>query len=155
MLCACGSKRSFHACCEPYLTGQKLPDVPEQLMRSRYTAYTKGDVGYIAKTMQGKAAVGFDAVEARVWASRVSWIDLRVLQTSWGDEHTGFVEFIARFIDDSKLISLHETSEFVREDGRWFYIDGAQVPHAAEKIARNSACPCQSGKKFKQCHGKA
>jgi preprotein translocase subunit SecA len=30
-----------------------------------------------------------------------------------------------------------------------------QVPPKAPKIGRNDPCPCGSGKKFKQCHGKA
>jgi preprotein translocase subunit SecA len=29
-----------------------------------------------------------------------------------------------------------------------------QPVHAAEKVGRNDPCPCGSGKKYKQCHGK-
>ncbi len=30
----------------------------------------------------------------------------------------------------------------------------APVFRDAEKVGRNDACPCGSGKKYKQCHGK-
>ena len=153
-LCACGSKRDYQSCCGPYLTHQKTPDTPEALMRSRYTAYTEGNIEYIKKTMKGKAAVGFDAADSADFARQVTWIDLQVLKAS-DDAGTGFVEFMARFVDDGRVHCMHEVSEFLYESGHWFYVDGKQVPHAPQKIARNSACPCESGKKFKQCHGKA
>ncbi|MCH9755989.1 MAG: SEC-C domain-containing protein [Gammaproteobacteria bacterium] len=154
LFCTCGSKRAYQACCEPYLTYQNIPSSPEALMRSRYTAYTQGDTEYIQKTMQGKAANGFNVADSRAWAQRVVWIDLDVLKAS-DDGRTGAVEFIARFVEDGRMHFIHEMSAFLCEAGRWFYVDGVQVPHAPEKVARNTACPCESGKKFKQCHGKA
>ncbi|MDF1647043.1 MAG: YchJ family metal-binding protein [Legionellaceae bacterium] len=154
LFCVCGSQCSYQNCCEPYLKYQETPSTPEALMRSRYTAYTQADIRYIQKTMQGKAAIGFNAADSRAWAERVTWIDLRVVKAS-DDGQTGHVEFIARFIENHHMCFIHENSQFLYETGRWFYVDGKQVPHHAQKIARNSACPCQSGKKFKQCHGKA
>jgi len=38
--CPCGSQEIFASCCEPYLSGDKIPLTAEILMRSRYTAYT-------------------------------------------------------------------------------------------------------------------
>ena len=37
---------------------------------------------------------------------------------------TAIVEFVARFRADGRGHRLHETSRFVREDGRWYYVDG-------------------------------
>ncbi len=153
LFCVCGSKRTYKNCCEPYLTHQKIPDTPEALMRSRYTAYTKADIEYIEKTMQGRAAIGFNASDSLAWARRVIWIDLHVLKANH-DGDTGQVEFIARFIDDGRVHKMHEVSDFLYERDQWFYVDGTQAQHAPQKVARNSACPCESGKKFKQCHGK-
>lgn len=34
------------------------------------------------------------------------------------------VEFIARYKIAGRAYRLHETSRFVRENGRWFYLDG-------------------------------
>ena len=36
----------------------------------------------------------------------------------------GVVEFVARCRDSSGAQRLHETSRFVRDTGRWYYIDG-------------------------------
>ncbi|MBS0554808.1 MAG: hypothetical protein JSS47_20145, partial [Proteobacteria bacterium] len=33
-------------------------------------------------------------------------------------------EFVARFRVGGRAQRLHETSRFVREDGRWYYVDG-------------------------------
>ena len=154
-LCPCGTKKNYHACCEPYLKHQETPASPEALMRSRYTAYTMADVLYIKQTMQGKALFGFDEARAASWAKRVAWLDLQVINTPTPLDNTGYVEFKARFIEDGCLHTLHEVSEFLHEVGHWFYVDGEQVPKAPEKLARNSICPCGGGKKFKQCHGKA
>jgi SEC-C motif domain protein len=154
-LCPCGTEKMYQVCCEPYITHQKIPASPEALMRSRYTAYTLADVAYIKQTMQGHALFGFDEASAARWAKRVAWLDLHVINTPTPSDITGHVEFRARFIEDGCLHTLHEVSEFLHEAGRWFYVDGEQVPKAPEKLARNSMCPCKSGKKYKQCHGKA
>ncbi|MEZ5505160.1 MAG: YchJ family metal-binding protein [Gammaproteobacteria bacterium] len=47
--------------------------------------------------------------------------------------------------------TLHERSRFVKEDGRWFYLDGEMLPLPSP--GRNDPCWCGSGQKFKKCHG--
>ena len=37
------------------------------------------------------------------------------------------VEFVARFRLGGKAVRQHERSRFVREDGRWFYMDGDEL----------------------------
>ncbi len=58
--------------------------------------------------------------------------------------------------DLSKMRTQHETVDGANHDND--YIDptpAKQEPIRVEKIAgRNDPCPCGSGKKFKQCHGK-
>lgn len=50
----------------------------------------------------------------------------------------------------AEVDTLQESDVAVRED------DGARQPfeRGAPKVGRNDPCPCGSGKKFKQCHGK-
>ena len=36
----------------------------------------------------------------------------------------GVVEFVARCRDSGRAQRMHETSRFVREQGRWYYVDG-------------------------------
>lgn len=125
-------------------------------MRSRYTAYTLADIAYIKKTMRGKAAIGFDEVAARHWASSVFWLSLAVLQARphATDTHIGYAEFIAKYLDKNTIRSIHEISEFHQIDGAWFYTDGQQIAAPSLPIGRNAVCPCKSQKKFKNCHGK-
>ena len=41
------------------------------------------------------------------------------------DPNKATVEFVARFkISGGRAERLHEISRFVREEGRWFYVDG-------------------------------
>ncbi|MBP6053850.1 MAG: hypothetical protein KA739_18540 [Pseudomonadales bacterium] len=37
---------------------------------------------------------------------------------------TATVEFVARYKVGGKAHRLHEVSRFIREDGRWYYVDG-------------------------------
>ena len=152
--CFCNSKQRYATCCEPYLHHQKTPQTPEALMRSRYTAYCLGDMDYIQKTMQGPALAGFDAANSKRWATRVHWIMLNVLNTSLDNHGKGYVEFVARFVEGSKLKSIHEKSEFIQDKGRWYYIDGVQFVTPTQTISRQGGCPCGSQRKFKNCHGK-
>ncbi len=153
--CPCGSKNDYATCCEPYLNHKQQPETPEALMRSRYTAYCLSDIDYIQKTMRGRALVGFDAVNSKLWATRVNWIKLTVLDTSLDSRHKGHVEFIATFMDGHILKSIHEKSEFIQEAGRWYYVDGVQFQTVTKTIARNGVCPCGSQRKYKNCHGKS
>jgi SEC-C motif domain protein len=124
--CPCGSQNTYVQCCAPYLTEKKYPLTPEALMRSRYTAYTMANIEYIEKTMCGPALVGFQAANATRWAKQVIWIGLKVLQTGLNNPNKGYVEFKASFMENNVLKLMHEKSEFIREQGRWYYIDDVQ-----------------------------
>jgi SEC-C motif domain protein len=124
--CPCGSKNTYAQCCEPYLIEKKKPVTPEALMRSRYTAYTLVNIDYIKKTMCGPALVGFQAEDAKRWAKGVTWMGLKVIQTSLKTPIKGYVEFKASFMENYSLKSIHETSEFIKKKGRWYYTDGTQ-----------------------------
>ena len=155
MKCPCDSTSDYDACCGPFISGEKHPTTPEQLMRSRYTAYSLSNTHYIKNTMQGKAALGFDEEQARHWSQRIIWIKLQVIQTSLQDKNSGQVEFIASFVEHGKLKTIHEKSEFHRLDKHWFYVNGQpQQPSQNKTVSRNTSCPCGKPNKFKNCHGK-
>lgn len=157
-LCYCGSSLSYAQCCEPYHLGLQVPATPEALMRSRYSAYCIANVAYIQATMAGRASQRFDSNSAKLWAERVIWIALHVLSTEMRSTTEGQVEFIARFVDGKVVRQMHERSEFLFTDGRWFYVDGTQIEsetqHTPLEISRNIPCPCGNQKKWKHCHGK-
>jgi SEC-C motif domain protein len=155
-LCPCGTANTYENCCSLYLEKQQTPQTPEQLMRSRYTAYSLGKIAYIQNTMKDKALIGFNAAEAEQWAKQVTWLGLEVLAAEPTTTDVGFVEFKAHFLEHEQVKIIHERSEFHKEHNCWFYVSGENKQQAskikAQKVARNSPCPCGSGRKFKNCH---
>jgi len=156
--CPCQSGKSYHACCESYITGERFPSHPEPLMRSRYTAYTQVNIPYIMETMRGKPLEGLDPKKAHEWASQVEWHRLDLIREVISDEtpEVGFVEFKAHYHIRNKPHVMHENSEFHRIDGRWYYVGDVSlkkitVVHKEKKIGRNDPCLCGSGKKYKNC----
>jgi SEC-C motif-containing protein len=146
-ICPCGSSKMYQECCEPYLLNKTLAPTAEALMRSRYTAYTKADIDYIERTMKGPALIQFDKNESKTWANEIEWLGLTVIQATQ-HENRGTVEFVARYKAVHQKHIIHEKSEFILENGTWYYTNGI-----TPKVGRNDACPCGSTKKFKKCCG--
>jgi SEC-C motif-containing protein len=113
-----GQALSFDACCGPYHTNQNAPDA-ESLMRSRYSAFVRGDVPYLLATWHSSQRPADLQLEAGA-----QWLGLEIRQHRSTGEHTAEVEFVARFHVGGKAVRQHERSRFVREDGRWYYVDG-------------------------------
>ncbi len=74
--CPCSSGLDFASCCEPYLTGAKLPPAPEALMRSRYSAFATGNITYLEETLLPGTREDFDARGAADWAAASEWTGL-------------------------------------------------------------------------------
>lgn len=89
-------------------------------MRSRYSAYALGLADYLLATWHGSSAPG------DLELAPVKWLGLEVRHARM-DGDAGVVEFVARCRVDGKGQRMHEISRFVREQGRWYYIDG-QAP---------------------------
>ncbi len=147
-VCPCYSGKKFQDCCEPFLAGKKIPTKPEELMRSRYAAYSRADIDYIANTMRGPASLGFDPEQAKQWAKQIQWHELKVIRSITKNENEATVEFIARYAINGNADVIYEISEFHYDDGHWYYFDGV-----TPKVGRNDTCPCGSTKKFKKCCG--
>ena len=118
-------------------------------MRSRYTAFVLGEVGYLRQTWQADYRPGELALEPRM-----RWLGLEILSYSEHGDRAR-VEFEARYLFDGRVDAIHENSDFVREAGRWLYTRGEQLAPRFEpwKPGRNEGCPCGSGGKFKRCCG--
>ena len=172
--CPCGTTQIFEECCEPFLKGKALPETAEQLMRSRYTAFTVADLDYIKKTLAPESRKDFDGEATRKWAEEAKWKKLSIVSTKKGtaEDTKGIVEFCAFYEYEGEDIQLHEVAKFRKEkDGQWLFIDGDAHTHPASenvenahqrpetvvrtqaKIGRNDPCSCGSGKKFKKCCG--
>jgi SEC-C motif-containing protein len=124
--CPCGSNVIFIKCCKPFLIGKDLPKTAEQLMRSRYSAYTRANINYIVATQAGKAAENFNALEATQWALAAKWLGLKILKTEAGNEQdqAGKVEFVAAYKLNGAVQQIHELSEFEKIAEKWMYVAG-------------------------------
>lgn len=156
--CPCGSGADFETCCGPLLGGAPAPN-PEALMRSRYTAFVKGDIDYMERSQAPDDEEPFDRAGIEEMARSVTWTGLEILATSGGGEAdaTGTVEFAAHYKRNGTAQIHHERGNFRRADGRWLYVDGVispkGPPRQVVKVGRNDPCPCGSGKKYKKCCG--
>lgn len=113
-----GRPLAFAACCGRWIAGEPAPDA-ESLMRSRYTAYVLQDEPYLLATWHASTR----PADARPDPA-TKWIGLDVKDHRAIDGTHAEVEFVARYRVQSRAGRLHERSRFVREDGRWFYVDG-------------------------------
>ena len=115
----------FARCCGRYLPapeadGLAAPDA-ESLMRSRYTAFVCERADYLQATWHAStrpATLDFEP--------GAKWLGLDVRRHSTSDADHAVVEFVARYRVGGRAVRLHETSRFVREGGRRFYVDGDQ-----------------------------
>ena len=156
--CYCGSNLSYNACCEPFILAVKQPDKPEQLMRSRYTAFATRNITYIQNTMTGLALQQFSFSEAMRWSCSVEWLGLQILRANdCMVLNSAYVCFRAYFREQQSVCGLYEKSEFKRVRGAWFYtkslchrIDKMEF-NPSETVSRNDLCPCQSGRRFRKC----
>lgn len=157
--CPCGNAINYSECCEPIIKGVRPAETAEQLMRARYTAYTKAEMDFIFESAHPEHREGYDHEGTKAWAENSEWLGLEIISTSKGgkDDTSGEVEFIARFKDAGKLLEHHENGQFRKENGIWLFTDGVtakQRPITSNKVGRNDPCPCGSGLKFKKCCGK-
>lgn len=118
--CPCGGAR-YAGCCGRYLDGGEIAPSAEALMRSRYTAYVLGREAFLLASWHAStrpATLDLDASPAP------KWLGLDVKRRQMQDDDHAIVEFVARYRVGGRAHRLHEVSRFVREDGRWYYVDG-------------------------------
>ncbi len=121
--CPCGTKKAYFECCYIFISGDQIAPTPESLMRSRYSAYSEANMDYIEATMKDRALMNFNKDETRDWAKSVQWQGLEVIRTK-EKNNKGSVEFVAAFRENNEDIKIHEISEFFKENGIWFYVNG-------------------------------
>lgn len=121
--CPCGGS-SYLTCCSPYHSGQIPAPTAEALMRSRFSAYSQGNIDYLIDTLHPSKRRPIDRRNLTL-ASSTHWTHLTILNTQKGQatDRRGTVEFIAHY-DRPYLGQHHERSRFTKEDGRWYYLDG-------------------------------
>lgn len=127
--CPCGRTSTknkpiaYADCCGRFIEHFESTPAPdaEHLMRSRYSAFVLENASYLQATWhtsQRPADLDFEA--------GAKWLGLQVKAFQPTSADTAEVEFVARFRVGGRAVRLHERSRFVREDGRWLYVDGDQ-----------------------------
>jgi len=89
-------------------------------MRSRYSAFVLDLTDYLLLTWHPSTRPPTLAPNE----AGLKWLGLDVRRHAITDATHATVEFVARSKLGGRAQRLHELSRFVREDGRWFYVDG-------------------------------
>ena len=63
--CPCMSGKSYAECCEPVIRGTRKAATPEELMRSRYSAYAKAEIDHIINSTHSAQRDSNDREEIR------------------------------------------------------------------------------------------
>ena len=118
--CPCGSGLRYAVCCGRRHGGAEFAPTAEALMRSRYSAYVLKLDEYLLATWHASTR----PAELNLADDPTKWLGLEVRQHRSSGPDQAEVEFVARYRVDGRGHRLHELSRFVREDGRWYYVDG-------------------------------
>ena len=160
MECPCGSGNAFSACCEPLIKNEVKATSAEQLIRSRYSAFTVCEMEYVLNTHHPKTRSDVDMEANLKWAKSSSWLGLEIHEVEDDNDASkkAFIKFTAKFKTNGKTASHKERSEFRKEGGEWFFYDGESLDQETfvrqgPKVGRNDPCECGSGKKSKKCCG--
>lgn len=124
-MCPCGSNLADDACCARYHRGEAAPTA-ESLMRSRYTAYVRGEIDYLVETHDPATRGALDRDAIAAWSRETQWLGLEIVATEYGgaNDARGVVEFIARGTTKGTAFAQRERSRFRKISGRWVYVDG-------------------------------
>lgn len=117
-ICPCGTGKTYKVCCGQIHSGV-LAVTPEQLMRSRYSAFALGLESYLNQSWAERtrpAELELDPVQ--------KWTRLRILDVPEPVGNSGTVHFRAHYRYQGERDFLEERSRFERVDGVWLYVDG-------------------------------
>jgi SEC-C motif domain protein len=119
--CPCNSGDSYGDCCGPLHAGVSTAPTAERLMRSRYSAFVVGDADYLLATWHPSTRPVSCDIDAGA-----RWFSLEILTKTGGSifDSDGTVEFRAQYREAGVAHEQHENSRFVRENRRWYYLDG-------------------------------
>lgn len=129
--CPCGSLQKYKKCCKVFHDKIKLPKTALELMKSRFTAFSVQNADYIVFTTQ-KDNPDFTN-DIKSWKADIldfsqntNFEKLEILDFSEEDaeDTESFVTFKATLKQYNNDISFTEKSRFLKENGKWLYVDG-------------------------------
>jgi SEC-C motif-containing protein len=119
--CPCDLGRAYADCCGRWHAGPLHLQAPDasSLMRSRYSAFVLALPDYLLATWHESTRPATLQLEPGV-----RWLGLEVRRHALQQADRATVEFVARSKQGGRAQRLHETSRFLHQSGRWFYLDG-------------------------------
>lgn len=124
--CPCTSKKPYDRCCGPFHAGTAAPETAELLMRSRFSAYALGKVDYLIATRPEARRAEENREELATYCKSIQCVGLKIVAKEKGGkaDDTGIVTFHVSLQANGRRTLHIETSTFVREQGKWVYLDG-------------------------------
>ena len=125
--CPCGGD-CYAPCCEPFPLGTARPETAEQLMRSRYSAFSRNLIDYLIETHPSPEPMAERRQALKARNRGVRWTRLRISASEAGGsaDLSGTVTFEAHYRQSGQTHVLRECSRFGREGedlvGRWLYL---------------------------------
>ncbi|MAL83253.1 MAG: Zn-binding protein [Idiomarina sp.] len=116
--CPCGLDKTYQDCCFAYHSGEATAQSPEALMRSRYSAFVGRLASYLEATWHSSSRPPLLDL-----SDSPNWLKLQVISSSV-DQNKGQVHFRAFYKDGNDVAFMEEQSDFVQENGKWYYLDG-------------------------------
>jgi SEC-C motif-containing protein len=130
MQCPCGGADDYLACCGPLHDGARQAGSAAELMRSRYSAYARGEADYLFRTWHPRTRpTDVDIDPGIVWTG----LEIADIVAGDVDDERGEVEFSARYQSGGRPAELRERSLFERRAGRWFYVDAIANPRPGRR----------------------
>ena len=127
--CPCGSSDGpYSLCCKPVISGERKAETPAALLRSRFTAYARGEGAYVLATTLAPKTGQADDIAAS--ASKLRYSALTVVDEACEGLDNASISFTYEVVVVGQAgfgaraqgrARVHETSKFVRKDGAWMY----------------------------------
>jgi SEC-C motif-containing protein len=121
--CPCGHL-DYEQCCGLYLNHQQMAPNAEALMRSRYSAFVEKNEAYLQKTWHPRTRPDGQVLSND---DNTQWLGLTVfdgVKSAAPNLVQDQVTFIAKYKVNGRAYKMHEVSDFVYENGQWFYVSG-------------------------------
>lgn len=119
-LCPCGSPLPYASCCEKVHSDLGAAETAEQLMRARYTAFTKLMLDFLYDSFHPSTRKQQSKADILQWARENKWMQLEIVCSTETS-----VEFRAHYLNPLLELEIHhEKSTFKRLSGHWHYVDG-------------------------------
>ncbi|WP_024955154.1 YchJ family protein [Sulfurospirillum arcachonense] len=119
--CPCGSGEKYKKCCNPYHKG-KIAQSALLLMKSRYSAFVYNEYKYIINTTHSTTRdTNIEAVKN--FSKQTKFENLQIIHFE-ENENEAYVTFKATLFSNSQDISFTEKSKFLKENNKWYYVNG-------------------------------